>query len=320
VGILTRSCRVFANGTVAVLLAGCGGSQPPIGAPGAMPESPAITTRAEHAGSWMLPEAKSEDLLYVSNVSTVTVYSYPKGKLVGTLKGFYRPGGECSDKEGDVFIANDDAIIEYKHGAKKPNQTLTFPGYEAGGCAVDPSSGNLAVTWAEGISQFYVAVYQGATGTPTLYSDGQMLFVFCGYDDKGNLYVDGGYGDGDTFSFVELPKGASTFETITLDQSFEHAGAVQWDGKYVAVGDDEAQKVYRFAISGLTGALKGTLDLGDAQSVYQFWIDDKTIVGADDLPSTVWYWPYPAGGTPTKSITKAVFHPIGVTVSKATNT
>jgi len=42
----------------AAMLAACGGSQPPIGAPGAMPQSRAIVTHASRGGSWMLPEAK----------------------------------------------------------------------------------------------------------------------------------------------------------------------------------------------------------------------------------------------------------------------
>jgi hypothetical protein len=42
----------------AAMLAGCGGSRPPIGAPGTMPQSRAIATQAKHGGSWMLPEAK----------------------------------------------------------------------------------------------------------------------------------------------------------------------------------------------------------------------------------------------------------------------
>ncbi len=37
----------------AALLAGCGGSQPPIGAPGAMPQTRAIATHAERSGSWL---------------------------------------------------------------------------------------------------------------------------------------------------------------------------------------------------------------------------------------------------------------------------
>jgi len=54
--------------SVAVLVAGCGTLQPPIGAPGAMPQSRAIATHDERGGSWMLPEAKSERLLYVSAI------------------------------------------------------------------------------------------------------------------------------------------------------------------------------------------------------------------------------------------------------------
>jgi hypothetical protein len=66
------------SGCVAVaLLAGCGGSQLPTGAPGAMPQTSALAMHADRGKSWMLPEAKSEDLLYVSNLQNVKVYSYP---------------------------------------------------------------------------------------------------------------------------------------------------------------------------------------------------------------------------------------------------
>jgi len=92
----------------------------------------------------MLPEAKNEDLLYITNVYTVTVYSYPGGKHVGTPKHFYRPESECADKNGDVFIA-DGAIYEYAHGGKKPIETLDPAPLSAQGCASDPTTGNLAV-------------------------------------------------------------------------------------------------------------------------------------------------------------------------------
>src|ERR1700678_2232910 len=102
------------------LLAGCGGSQPPIGALGAMLQTSASATHAD-GRSWMLPEAKSEDLMYITNAYTVTVYSYPKGKLVGTLRHFLRPLGECVDQTGNVFIANGAGqVFEYAHGGKKP--------------------------------------------------------------------------------------------------------------------------------------------------------------------------------------------------------
>jgi hypothetical protein len=44
----------------AAVLAGCGGSQPPIGAPGAKPQASRIATRADRGKSWMLPEASYE--------------------------------------------------------------------------------------------------------------------------------------------------------------------------------------------------------------------------------------------------------------------
>jgi hypothetical protein len=69
---------------VVAALVGCGGSQPPIGAPGAMPQGYAVATHADRGKSWMLSEAKSEDLLYVSAyVNHVYVYSYPKGNSSG---------------------------------------------------------------------------------------------------------------------------------------------------------------------------------------------------------------------------------------------
>ncbi len=102
-----------------------------------------------------------------------------------------------------------------------------------------------------------------------------------------------------------------------MNQSFEFWGSVQWDGKYVTVADNEVNKIYRFTISGSSGTLEGTVDLGGAQPLYQSVIDGKKVVAADDLSNTAWYWDYPAGGSPIKAITKDVFHPFGVTISKA---
>ena len=39
----------------AAMLAGCGGSQPPIGAPGAMQQSSPLATHTDRGGSWVLP-------------------------------------------------------------------------------------------------------------------------------------------------------------------------------------------------------------------------------------------------------------------------
>jgi hypothetical protein len=54
---------------IAAMLAGCGGSQSPIGAPGAMPQSSTIATRADLGKSWMLPGSSSGDLIYATGGS-----------------------------------------------------------------------------------------------------------------------------------------------------------------------------------------------------------------------------------------------------------
>jgi hypothetical protein len=264
----------------------------------------------------MAPEAVSDDLLYVSNVQNVTVYSYPRGRHVGTLKGLYRPLGECTDSAGDIFIANQSTVLEYKHGGKKPIRTLTLSGYAPVSCANDPTTDNLAVTWDAGFSSGYVAIYQHGTGTPTLYDNSTMLFRFCGYDDAGDLFVDGGPNHGSSFEFAELPKDGNELINISLNQNIGFGAAVQWDGRYVTVEDDDVNRIYRFTISGSNGVLKGTVDLGNAQGLYQTWIDGKKVVGADILSNTVWYWKYPAGGAAIKSITKQILAPYGVTISK----
>ena len=58
-------------GVAAASLSGCGGSQPPIGAPGAMPQTSALATHAARGTSWMAPEKPAykatRPLLYVTN-------------------------------------------------------------------------------------------------------------------------------------------------------------------------------------------------------------------------------------------------------------
>ncbi len=266
---------VLSSCVAAALLADCGGSQPPIGAPGAMPQSRPIATQAERGGSWMLPEAKSEDLLYVTTLAGVKIYSYPGGKHVGTLKAFaYDNFSICSDKEGDVFIAYEDTVVEYKHAGKKPIKTLTQQGYRAGPCASDPATGDLAVTWGvyHGTKVVgYLAVYQNASGTPTLYSKRGMVPDSCSYDNKSNLFCNGETHHGDEFLFAELPTGGTVLKSVTLNHSFGYCcGVVQWDGKYVTVtsGDPSDNNVYGFTISGRSGTVKRTVALVEEPSEY----------------------------------------------------
>jgi hypothetical protein len=147
------------------LTGGCGESQPP------MPVVPSQFTtmprRAAPGGSWMLPEAKSQNLLYVSDLGNSYIYafSYPAGLLVGML-GASTPEGLCVDANGNIFVPSTYAsvIVEYAHGGTNPIAILADPGQPLG-CAVSPVTGDLAVTNA--VSYYdTVVVYRKARGEP----------------------------------------------------------------------------------------------------------------------------------------------------------
>ncbi len=303
---------VWVAGSLATaLLAGCGGSAlaPSVEGSGAVPQT--------------APKA-SGDLMYVSDTETgdVYVFSYPGGALQQTLTGLTDPGGECVDAKGDVFVTNTggENVLEYAHGGKAPAATLEDPGYFPFGCAVDPSTGNLAVTNFSGQSSGQagnVVIYEHAAGkVKKHYADSAIQgFLLCGYDDKGNLFVDG-MTQASSAAFAELPKGGSKFTNLTLDQSIEMPGGVQWDGKYVAIGDSAANAIYQFSIAGKKGTKAGTTQLTGASFTVQFWIDGSRVAGADSGIGNVGVWKYPSGGAALKTIT-GLYVPLGVTISKA---
>lgn len=76
-----------------------------------------------------------------------------------------------------------------------------------------------------------VAIYKAAKGAPKLFTDYSFYdILFCGYDDRGNLYVDGSYKPSTGFVVAELQKGGNALSAITLNQSILSPGGVEWDG------------------------------------------------------------------------------------------
>jgi hypothetical protein len=345
-----RYFRSFQHALIAVatvaFLAGCNSiaSQPVFGASGSVQHSatqPGASSHSlgrlpipdqggiagivhpDHTKSWMAPDAKKDNLLYLTDeeADDVYVYSWPRGELKGTLTGFDAPNGECVDKAGEVFVANEDKsqILEYAHGGTSPIKTLSDPGQYPVGCSVDPTTGNLAVTNIDTPKggPGNVAIYTDAHGSPTAYTAAIFYYYFfCGYDNDGNLYVDG-TDTGNTFEFAELLSGGSSFTTVTLNQSIEFPGGVQWDGNHVAVGDQEEPYIYEFTISGSTGTKVGATPLNDTNDVAQFWKQGLKVVAPDFLNSEVQIFRYPAGGMATKTIPN-ISTPIGSVVSKST--
>jgi hypothetical protein len=318
------------------MLTGCGGSQPPIRVPGAMPQTSAIAARADRGKSWMDRAAYRQDLLYVVSYANndVNVYTYPQGHRVGTLTGFITPLGECVDPAGDVFIAaaanqerTSGIIYEYAHGGTSPVAMLKDAN-PAFGCAVDPQSGNLAVTGGG------VAVYTHASGQPVLYDSSQPTY-FCGYDNEGNLYVSDTTERGPE-QLVKLAKGSSTLEPISLDVSLYGTvlipPSVQWDGKHmtvssaaqkVEVGYDGPISLYRLHISGDSATVIGTTTLSSKKNVRrtgQILIQGKRVLGSDYYRHSggVDSWSYPNAGKPRSIVlNRGEVDPFGIVVSPA---
>jgi DNA-binding beta-propeller fold protein YncE len=280
--------------------------------------------RPDRGRSWMDPNAKKNGLLlYVSDSAAddVTVFSYPQGKVVGTLSGFQQPQGMCVDKAGDIFITNTGLaqILEYAHGGTTPIATLSDPGQHPIGCSVDPKTGNLAVTniFDDSYSNGSLSIYAHARGKPKHYTDPAMIAdYFCGYDNKGNVFVDGTKPTNYGFAFAELRNGTNTLRNVTLDQAIQAPGGVQWDGQYIAIADQEAPIIYRFAIAGRSGTEVGATQTGGSSDVVQFFIKHKTLVGPNATSGQVMFWNYPAGGTQTK-ILGGFEVPIGTAISSA---
>jgi hypothetical protein len=269
------------------------------------------------SGSYMAPNAKSRQLLYAPDffANTVDVYSYPAGTFVGKLTGFNGPAGACVDKAQNVWITDQGSkqIVEYAHGGVTPTAILTDPGQNPISCAVDPKSGNLAVTNQTGYDhQGTVAIYEHASGSPQLYNDSRNIywFYYCAYDASGDLFVDGtqfpySFPVGQ-FQYAELPEGTSTFTNLTLQPSktIKWAGGIQWDGAYMTLANPDKGVIYR--LSG--GTVVSTVRLHNGRGITNVAFDNGQVIAGRDHDTTANAWSYPGGGHIVTTLTLSKRH------------
>lgn len=316
---LNFSRRALALCGILAMPAGCGP-----GAPGIVANS-AITQNVIHGGSRVTPEWKG-DLIYTSNYTNVFIYT-PGGVSVGTLDDPSIQSGLCSDPKGNVFTLTtnksevESTIYKYRHGGKKPIAKLKDAGI-AFGCAVDPTSGNLAVTnWRDHHHRYTtIAIYPSGTGPPTYYSNKIFgAYWYCGYDRDGNLYTTAVVPGQQYAALVGLAKGSKTIKEIALDRNlFLDTGrfypSVQWDGRHITVSNlPDPRKaifeVYRLSISGTSATVVGTttltgtggnIHLGQIEMKYSTLVAPYLYAHQSTSEARVGYWPYPRGGKPER--------------------
>jgi hypothetical protein len=335
----SRVDRLAAAIVCAALLAGCGSSTQ-----FAPPTTQAATAGARsntHGVSWMAKDLTGQDLLYVGNANgTVNVYSYADGTLVGVLTRFTQPQGMCTDRSGNVYIADFKAnkVFEYAHGGEKPIKTFKESPFHPYACSVDTRTGDLAVAnYAQNYyDQGNVRIYSPGSKQPVTYTGTtDDHFTGCAYDDHGDLFVlsynfyyyYSGYG---TPVFYYLPKRATQLLLEDVPNPHSYSGweytAVQglaWDGRHWIVENDGYLDRFNINVKvTYVGAtlLTATYRYQGPIALYRQTPKAKAtqVVAASGTfsgKSAVDYWAYPAGGYPTQTITQYLDNAFGVAIS-----
>lgn len=311
--MLTRTAVRRLLVVIPFLFTACAGQ----GSPGALPD-------ASVNASTLPLDLGSRDLLYISSPEHAYVYSYPNPKEIQMLQGVDDDGGgDCVDAAGNVYVTLGTDVAVYAHGSTKSMKTLG--GLRAAeGCNINLANGDLAVADLGNGTGAGLYVYKNAKGKPTAYTNPAFsAYWFCGYDAKGNLFVDGrSYSGG--FVLAELPVGGTKLESVAVTQKFDWPGGIQWDGKYVVVGDAERPVLYRFDVTNLKASLQGTVNLGKpAWNEYSFFLYKGQVIVPNACRGCKWgsdvlFFKYPEGGKYTKIIAKPLEGPLGVVISPAT--
>lgn len=263
---------------------------------------------------WAFQGVKHRDLLYISDVPYIDVYSYPDGGYVGQIQGSY-PYGLCVNAGGDVYVVEEFSsprITEYAHGASKPKRTLAYPGFVPTQCTVDPATGNLVAIAGAGAARtrsgsgHVIALYpQGRGRGRHLRVTGLDYLEYACYDDKSDLFIIGQLATKP--ALVEMPRGKKGFETIALDEEAQNrirsAGAIQWSGNELAIANGtfyNDSKIDRLSIVGTKAHFRNETSLGSYGDVGPFWIEANRVVAPENAGAYIWR--YPKGGKPLVTI------------------
>jgi len=297
----------LARWTAFALLAGCGGAPVPLS------RTPQVSAVQNGYAA--------RDLVYVADYSQVNVFGYPSGKRVQTLTGYHSVTGVCSDQHGNVWVINKipggaSTLLEYAHAGTQPIATLNFGGHGAAACAVDSSSGNLAV----GTTSAKVAIWKKASGSPAAYSTRGFVREVrtMTYDGAGNLYLRDYVGKKAGW----LPKGGSSVTEFDVRQG----GAYAWDGTHLVItgrASDYTQTLTLYRLHGGNGKAVGHVRLDECNVFYASdYGPTLSIAGSAAAIScginetaSVNYYNYPAGG---KSL-KAFYGEGSITISVPSN-
>ncbi|MGA9944176.1 MAG: hypothetical protein WBP75_03980 [Candidatus Cybelea sp.] len=247
------------------------------------------------------------------------IFDYPKSdRELGEINNV---GGQgCTNvlfgygKKTFWIVAAYNQITEYRV-PQTPIKTLTVSDASMpSSCAMD-TNGDLAVGILFGPSTGDILIYPNASGSGTFIRTPLAREYFDGYDANGNLFFDG-FTSGSAFQLDELPKGSNTVKTITTSNVVQFPGSVQWDGTYMTVFDQIANKMYQYTISGTNATLKGTISFSGSSDCAQTWIAIGVVYCGDAGNDNGEVFSYPAGGSPIAVFTGNFDEPLGTVAAR----
>jgi hypothetical protein len=204
-------------GVTAALLAGCGLSQPPIYAPGAMPQTAVLATHSGRSKPWMARSPRTSDpWLYVTGNGSNNVVIYdlvePGFPEVGAItNGVSSPAGVTVDASGQVYVANESGTVTiYPPGKTSPSLTLSEDLSQPQSVAVD-ANGKVYV--CDRGNSPAIVVFPPGESTPSQVITNDLIQIpdQVQFDAAGDLY----YTDNDTGA-SEIPAGYQSMSSLNL--------------------------------------------------------------------------------------------------------
>jgi hypothetical protein len=217
----------------------------------AVPSTPGPQTWAAPGDAY----ARS-DLLFVSNGTYVSGYVVENGVAQGdevvNISPLEDAQGLCTDTAGHVWVTQGKlhTVSEYTHDGFHEINTIVRSSGNPTGCAVDPKTRDLAVTYNYPDKHYAnVVIYPNGRTPGHAYSNSTGLedAYFLAYDDSGDLYVDGyacGYGSCGQHPNVlmVLTPGADAFHPIVVRGArLKNPRGLSWTNHELLIGDYEAK-------------------------------------------------------------------------------
>ncbi len=307
-------CRVLSCCVAMAMLAGCGGSQPRIDAPGAMPQIRIAAQSSAHKVS-----SSGDALIYAFDYfqgGSADIFDYPSGKLVDSFhfSPILDARGACSDNQGDVFLSGDTlsdsnivpSIVKYPYGAMSPTASVELSAKGAAySCSVDNNTGNVAAVVRSSADTYSVAIWSNFQGTPQIYSGG-MALTSLSYDGEGNLFLLGTANG--AYALAELPSGGHSFKPVsaTLGAKVAWLRTIQWDGTHLTLegaydpgyGKRKTwpQAIFRLRVSGKHAKIVDTTTFNASRGAIRWagtsWIQSNLgIIVLATGPVGIWSYP-----------------------------